>query len=289
MTKKMFEFEKLDDGWELVEFNYKDEPRFSDIVIPSKYKFHRVKSIAPKAFSSASFIKRVVIPDSVTSIGAAAFQYCEELKEVVLPHDLKIIDYNTFKYCLSLESIEIPAKTAVIRSFAFSKCSSLERVTLPENLCVIYNGVFEDCFSLCDVCFPESEVTILGNAFKDCGELSAEVAMYSLIGANDLSKPFAGGADFDWKVALRKDVFELAIEHHSFANIKKTELFRQIIERNLIEYMPLAEGELDDKIIPELVDFANSLGKTEFTARLLNCGKENLSEYERIVNDRFEL
>lgn len=289
MTEKIFDFDSLDDGWELAGYNYKDDPRITDIVIPSKYKFHRVKSIAPKAFSSASFLRRVVIPDSVTSIGAAAFQYCEDLREVILPRDLKIIDYNTFKYCLSLESVEMPAKTAVIRSFAFSNCGSLQRITLPEMLCVIYNGAFEDCFSLRDVCYPTSEVTILGKAFKGCTELSVEAAMYALIGANDISKPFAGSSDFDWDVALREDVFSLAIEHNSFANINAAELFRHIIERGLIEHMALAEGVLAEELIPELANFSAELGKTEFTARLLNCGREKISDVERIVNARFEV
>lgn len=289
MTKKMFDFEKLDDGWELVKYNYNDDPRITSVEIPPKYKFHKVKSIAPKAFSSASFLTSIAVPDSVTSVGAAAFEYCEKLTEIVLPRDLKIIDYNTFKLCTSLRKITIPAKVAVIRSFAFSRCSALEEVTLPEMLCVIYNGSFEDCTSLREVRFPDSEVTILGKAFKNCPSLCAQTAMYSLIGANDLNKPFAGGVEFEWDIALREDVFPLAIEQGSFENINKAELFKQLIDRGLIDLMPLAEGLLNDTFLGELIDYSSERNKTEFTARLLNFKNGGNSAVEDIIDTRFSL
>lgn len=289
MTKKMFDFEKLGDGWELVKYNYNDDPRITILEIPPKYKFQKVKSIAPKAFSSASFLKSVALPDTVTSIGAAAFEYCEQLEEITLPRGLKIIDYNTFKLCTSLKRIELPVKTAVIRSFAFSKCAALEEIALSDMMCVIYNGAFEDCISLREVRFPDSEVTILGKAFGNCPSLSAETAMYSLIGANDLNKPFAGGKEFEWDIALRGDVFPLAIKHNSFENINKAELFRQLINRDLIGYMPLAEDLLNERILDELIDYASAQNKTEFTARLLNFKNGGNSAVEDIINLRFSL
>lgn len=290
MIKKMFDFDKLDDGWELTEYNYKDDYNITSVEIPEKYKFKKVKSIGAKAFSSASFLKSVTVPDTVTNIGMAAFEYCERLEEITLPRSIKIIDYNTFKCCGSLKKAEIPAKVAVIRSFAFSDCMALEEITLPEMLCVIYNGAFDSCLNLREVNFPDSEVTILGRAFRYCKSLAALPAMYSLIGTNDLSKPFAGGTEFDWDVALREDVFKLACEHGSFENINKTELFRQLIDRDLIDYMPLCENMLNEKILNELVDYAAAQNKTEFTARLLNSknGAENPA-VEDIIDARFSL
>ena len=289
MTKKIFDFEKLDDGWELIKYNYDLAPRITRLEIPSKYKFHKVKSIAPKAFGSAIYLKSAVVPETVMNIGAAAFEYCEQLTEIVLPQGLKIIDYNTFKCCTSLRRIVLPAKTAVIRSFAFSGCAALEEVTLPEMLCVIYNGAFEDCESLREVRFPDSEVTILGKAFKNCLSLSAETAMYSLIGANDLNKPFAGGGDFEWDVALRGDVFPLAIQRGSFVNISKAELFRQLIDEDLIDYMPLAETMLNDRVLEELIGYSAEQNKTEFTARLLNFKNGGNPAVEDIIEAKFSL
>lgn len=289
MIKKMFDFEKLDDGWELVRYNYNDDPRITRLEIPAKYKFHKVKSISPKAFNSASFLKSVVVPDSVTSIGAAAFEYCEQLEEITLPRGLKIIDYNMFAECASLRKIELPAKVAVIRMRAFARCVSLEEITLPEMLCVVYNMAFQDCAALKTVRFPESEVTLLGNTFMNCRSLSAETAMFSLIGVNSLEKPFAVSTEFNWDLALREDVFKLAVEHNSFENISKTELFKQLIDRNLIDYMPLAEGLLSERILGELVDYSSERNKTEFTARLLNFKNGGNSAVEDIINAQFNL
>lgn len=295
MIKKMFDFEKLDDGWELVRYNYNDDPRITRLEIPAKYKFHKVKSISPKAFNSASFLKSIVVPDCVTSIGAAAFEYCEQLEEITLPRGLKIIDYNMFAECASLRKIELPAKVAVIRMRAFARCVSLEEITLPEMLCVVYNMAFQDCAALKTVRFPDSEVTLLGNTFMNCRSLSAETAMFSLIGVNDLEKPFAVNTEFNWDLALREDVFKLAVEHNSFANISKAELFKQLIDRNLIDYMPLAEGMLNERILGELVDYSSERNKTEFTARLLNCRNggnsavDNNKNIEDIINAQFNL
>lgn len=289
MIKKMFDFERLDDGWELVRYNYNADPRITRLEIPAKYKFHKVKSISPKAFNSASFLKSVVIPDSVTSIGAAAFEYCEQLEEITLPRGLKIIDYNMFAECASLRKIELPAKVAVIRMRAFARCASLEEITLPEMLCVVYNMAFQDCAELKTVRFPDSEVTLLGNTFMNCPKLSAETAMYSLIGVNDLNKPFAAGKEFNWELALRGDVFKLAAEHNSFESINKAELFKQLIDRNLIDYMPLAESMLNERILGELVDYSSAQNKTEFTARLLNFKNGGNSAVEDIITARFNL
>lgn len=289
MIKKMFDFERLDDGWELVRYNYNADPRITRLEIPAKYKFHKVKSISPKAFNSASFLKSVVIPDSVTSIGAAAFEYCEQLEEITLPRGLKIIDYNMFAECASLRKIELPAKVAVIRMRAFARCASLEEITLPEMLCVVYNMAFQDCAELKTVRFPDSEVTLLGNAFMNCPKLSAETAMYSLIGVNDLGKPFAAGKEFNWELALREDVFRLAAEHNSFESINKAELFKQLIDRNLIDYMPLAESMLSERILGELVDYSSAQNKTEFTARLLNFKNGGNSAIEDIIEAKFSL
>ncbi len=288
MTKKMFDFEKLDDGWELVKYNYNADPRITELEIPEKYKFKKVKSIGAKAFSSASFLKSVFIPDTVTNIGTSAFEYCEGLEEARLPRNLKIVDHCTFKFCTSLKKIALPAKCAVIRSFAFSGCASLETAELSEMMCVIYNGAFENCSALRDVIFPESEVTILGKAFGNCPALSTDCAMYSLIGANDLRKPFSPD-NMNWDIALREDIFGKACALGSFENVKSA-LFRELIDRNLIDYMPLAEDLLNDKILAELIDYSSAQNKTEFTARLVNFknGAEN-SAVEDIINSRFEL
>ena len=288
MTKKMFEFDKLDDGWELAKYNYNDDPRITSVEIPEKYKFKKVKSIGPKAFRSASFLKSVHIPDTVTNIGMSAFEYCECLNELRLPSNLKIVDYCCFKFCTSLKKITLPAKCAVIRSFAFSHCTSLETVELSEMMCVIYNGAFEDCVVLHNVRFPESEVTILGKAFGNCPLLSTDCAMYSLIGTNDMSKPFSP-EHMDWNAAMRSDVFQNACRLGSFKNISKTEIFRRLIDGDMICQMPFAEPMLSDDILTELIDYSGERGKTEFTARLINFKNGKNSVVEDIIDSRFSL
>lgn len=302
MTPKMFEFGKLDNGWELEKYNYYDNPDITCVEIPEEYKCHKVKSIGSKAFSSASFLERIVIPDSVTNIGSAAFEYCERLAEITLPKNLKIIDYNVFKLCTALESITLPVKTAVIRPLAFQKCTALKTIKLTGMMCVIYNNAFEDCSELRSVVFPESpdspdsscsphsRAAFFGKAFCGCTSLDTRTAMYSLIGENDLNQPFA--PEPNWDIALREDVFSLAIGLGSFSEVNKLELFKQIIDRGLIDYMPQAEYLLNESAAAQLVQYAAERGKTEFTARLLNYKRqENKSENDiaEIIDSRYSL
>jgi hypothetical protein len=60
------------------------------VVIPSAYEGQPVTSIADNAFSW-SFVRKVVIPDSVTQIGEAAFSWCESLVSVEIPETVRII------------------------------------------------------------------------------------------------------------------------------------------------------------------------------------------------------
>ena len=58
-----------------------------------------VGAIADEAFAGYSNIKKVVIPDSVTSIGNAAFRDCTSLKTVIIGKNVKYIGAHAFTRC----------------------------------------------------------------------------------------------------------------------------------------------------------------------------------------------
>lgn len=288
---KLFEFTRTDDAFELKRYLQPDNSAITEIEIPLAFRFVRVGSIAPKAFKDAIYLKSVTIPETVRRVGGRAFEGCTSLENIVLPASLKITDGGLFSRCNSLRRVELPEGVDIIRPNTFSQCPELEEIVLPKAVCIIHDGAFSDCPKLRSIIFPEDNtITLLGTAFKNCPLLSPDVMMYSLIGSNDIRLPFAYNAHFDWDTALRQDVFELALQYNSFKHVGKSMIFTSIIDRNLIELLPLAAGMLDNSLSETLADYSAEHGKTEITAWLLNFknddGEKSIAEK---ISERFEL
>ena len=79
-----------------------------DIInIPAKIDGKDVTEIAEDAFYSNQIIKKVKIPNTVTTIGARSFFDCENLSEVNIPNSVKTINNRSFANCKSL-TLTIP-------------------------------------------------------------------------------------------------------------------------------------------------------------------------------------
>lgn len=288
---KLFEFKRTEDAFELKRYLQPDNSAVTEIEIPPSFRFVRVGSIAPGAFKDAIYLKSVTVPETVRSIGIRAFEGCNSLENVVLPAGLKIVTGGLFRHCSSLRRVELPEGVDVIRPNAFSQCPELEEVVLPRGMCMILGNAFIDCPKLRSIVFPEDNaITLLGRTFINCPRLPAEVMMYSLIGSNDIRLPFAYNAHFDWDAALHHDVFELALQYNSFEHVGKSMIFTSIIDRDLIELLPLAAGMLDNSLSEALADYSAEHGKTEITAWLLNFknskGEKTIAEK---IDKMFEL
>ncbi len=60
------------------------------------------------AVCCGSYVREVVIPESVRTISHAAFLGCQNLEEIKLPKNLEIITTDAFSYCDNLKKITIP-------------------------------------------------------------------------------------------------------------------------------------------------------------------------------------
>lgn len=288
---KLFEFTRIEDAFELKRYLQPDNSAVTEIEIPPSFRFVRVGSIAPRAFEDAVYLRSVTVPETVRRIGRGAFESCTSLENIALPAGLKITDGGLFSRCHSLRRVELPESIDIIRPNTFSQCAELEEVVLPKAVCIIHAGAFSDCPKLRSVVFPEGNtVTLLGAVFRNCPLLPADVMMYSLIGSNDIRLPFAYNAHFDWGTALRRDVFKLALQYNSFEHVGKSMIFTSIIDRDLIELLPLAAGMLDNSLSETLADYSAEHGKTEITAWLLNFkngrGEKTIAEK---IDKMFEL
>lgn len=289
---RLFEFRKRGDRrCELVRYLQPDNPAITEIEVPPLHYFRIVRSVEDKAFKGAAHLRSIKLPDTVATVATGAFEDCRALEDVTLPKKLEIINGRTFFRCNSLRRFVLPDSVVLIRSDAFSECAELEEVVLPRSDCMIYNVAFSGCRKLKSMVFPEiGRITFVGHGFRDCPLLPPEVYLYTLIGCNDLSQPIHYNACFNWDTALRRDVFELALEHNSLVHVSKPDLFRKLIERGLSEHVALARGMIDRDLLEKLIDYSAEQGQTEITAQLLNIksgGREK--SVSQKIDEMFDL
>ncbi|MBQ5812745.1 MAG: leucine-rich repeat domain-containing protein [Clostridia bacterium] len=142
---------------------YKGSER--DVVIPRKIEGKAVTSIAAAAFLDCSYMKSIIIPDTIYYIGAAAFKGCRELSAVTLPDYLNYLGDSAFYGCHALESVSLPDSLSLIASYTFCDCVSLVRVKLPKSLSYIGDGAFSSCFLLNQIALPDTVEYIGYEAF----------------------------------------------------------------------------------------------------------------------------
>lgn len=127
------------------------------------------------AFANNTMIRKIILPETLTTIGFSAFILCTSLGSVELPESLTTISEYAFGACSSLISIVIPGNVKTIGYGAFLQCPGLRSVTLTEGLEVIGDSAFHYCTSLGSVVLPESLTAIGEYAFYECGFKSVTV------------------------------------------------------------------------------------------------------------------
>jgi len=85
----------------------------------------QLTSIEAYAFSNASVLTSIYIPEGVTSIESGAFKDTTSLTEITLPSNITIIADEAFANATALASITIPAGVTLIDEYAFYGASSL--------------------------------------------------------------------------------------------------------------------------------------------------------------------
>ncbi|MBE6637037.1 MAG: hypothetical protein E7618_04465, partial [Ruminococcaceae bacterium] len=160
-----------------------------EITIPDTIENRPVIAIAPHAFRGFSYLKRIVIPDTVQTIDQAfaecvdlsyvfigngvismngAFRGCTALTAVVGGNQAVYLD-EAFAGCTALVNGRLPA-SAQSAVATYASCSSLQSVTLAEGITIL-DRTFENCTDLRSVIIPDSVTTTIA-AFDGCTALS---------------------------------------------------------------------------------------------------------------------
>lgn len=122
-------------------------------------------------FLNGMEIKKLEIPDGITSIDFNSFVNCSGLTSVTFPNSVTSIGNSAFRCCTALTSLTIPCNVNSIGDYAFQGCEGLTSVTIPTSVTSIGMDAFEGCSGLLSVTIPNSVTTISDNTFQFCSGL----------------------------------------------------------------------------------------------------------------------
>lgn len=118
-------------------------------------------------------IKKVVLPDGLTSICKYAFVACVSLTSINIPNTVTTIGASAFASCNSLPSITIPGSVESIGERAFSSCDNLATVKLNDGIKTIGANAFSYCPALKSMILPNSVSSVGKEALRACTALES--------------------------------------------------------------------------------------------------------------------
>ena len=148
--------------------NFQSKSGLKKLILPNN-----LTSIGNGAFYNCSSLTSITIPNSVTSIGNSAFYYCRSLTSITIPDSVTSIGGEAFYNCYSLTSVTIGNSVISIGYSAFYYCRSLTSITIPNSVTSIGNTAFNGCSSLSSITIPNSVTSIGGSAFSYCFSLTS--------------------------------------------------------------------------------------------------------------------
>ncbi len=150
--------------------------------------FDSVTSVQESAFANTA-LAGIKFSDAITYIGPGAFKNCTFLKEVILPNSLQTIGYDAFGECDALEKIYIPKSLSRVQLLydywsggPFYGCSNVKSVVFEEGTEGVISYLFYGCDGLMNIDFVENIDTIGNSAFNGCTSLTSVKLSQSIIG-----------------------------------------------------------------------------------------------------------
>ncbi|MEI6687911.1 MAG: leucine-rich repeat protein [Thermoleophilia bacterium] len=137
----------------------------TNVTIPSTISsggtVYTVTSVGGWAFSNATGLRSIVLPNTVTSIGNSGFDGASNLQSITVPDGVSSIGTYAFSGTGSLTSFTIPSSLTSISRGMFQG-SGLTGITIPSTVTSIGSYVFNGTNGLTHITIPSS-VTSLGD------------------------------------------------------------------------------------------------------------------------------
>lgn len=143
-----------------------------EITIPAYHRGYPVTEINADGFMNCKDLKKVNLPDSITTIGYNAFYGCANL-ESISGKSVVTIKSSAFSNCKSLKTVNLGDNITSMGQSAFSGCESLTSAIIPQGVTVLEDGVFDSCFGITEVTIPDHITEIGALAFSNCKNLES--------------------------------------------------------------------------------------------------------------------
>ena len=152
-----------------------------------------ITSIGDWAFYECKGLTSVFLPEGIMSIGYSAFDSCTDFVEINLPESLMSIGSYAFKDC-AIMNIMIPDNVTDIGNYAFGGCSNLKNIILPDGVKSLGFYTFGGCSNLRSIVIPKGVVTLGDSVFSECINLTdivipdsvTDIGNYAFIGCKSL-------------------------------------------------------------------------------------------------------
>ena len=148
-----------------------DKHAFAEASLESIEIPDQVKVIEERAFLNAEHLRKVKLPEGITTLEPGVFSGCSSLQEVILPESLKHIEGSAFMMCTSLAYIEFPEGLVSVWDRAFRGCRSLREIFLGDNVKAVGHAAFEDCTALEKVRIPKNLEMKHCHSFRNTGQV----------------------------------------------------------------------------------------------------------------------
>lgn len=131
-----------------------------------------VTDIPNSHFRDKTFLKEIILPDSLQTIGEQAFYRCYNLLSINVPKKVKVLNNYTFYECIYLKDVMLPDGMTNINNYVFMYDYALENIHLPDSLTYLGYQTLYYCNSLDSIVIPP-KVTVLNNdVMSECYKLA---------------------------------------------------------------------------------------------------------------------
>ncbi len=113
-----------------------------EVVIDSVADGYEVKVIGEGAFLNCESVKKVIIPETVTTIGQGAFDNCPSLEEIIIPDSVTYIETGAFTNCPNFKKVVIGNGIKSVKLETFKYCGIENLVVLNPETTVSPSGFY---------------------------------------------------------------------------------------------------------------------------------------------------
>lgn len=172
------------------------------------------------SFSFVQSVKKLIIPDGITTIGAETFDGFTSLIEVIIPDSVTSIEAGAFRNCTSLENVIMSDNITKIGTYAFYNCKSLASIDIPNSVTSIGEYAFQYCEAIKgNITIPDGVTSISNFAFHYCESLESitipttvtSIGKYGLCACHNLAHIYYAGTREQWKAITKGEVWNTSM------------------------------------------------------------------------------